>query len=514
MKDVSAVRQPSHRSRRRAVATIVSILALAAVQALAGPAAGAQGTTDWPNYLSDKSGDSFTPETLITPANAPSLKARPGWPVHLAGTLSAQPVVTNGFIYQGTWAGYEYALCETACNGHASGFTAWRTDLGKSSTTTCETANIGIASTAAVASVTLPGATSPTSLLFVGGGGNVVPAGLQQGASIFALDAMTGAIKWQTVLGASPATLIWSSPVVHTPTNATVPSVYIGVASFDDCPLVRGALVQLNAATGAVQHTFYTVPEGCVGGGVWGTPTIDPATGYLYVATGNADHCSVAEPNAVSVLKLRSSDLALVNHWQLPMAEWADDPDFGSVPTLFRGTVTPGGKNRALLGIPNKNGIYYVLDRNNLSAGPVARLTIAIAGGCPDCGQGSISPAAYDGQHIYVAGGTSQYGSKTVPGVLRAFDPNNLGKPLWQHALNSGPVLGAVTAAPGVVVVGEGHTMVMVGSADGKTLFSHNVNTINTTSPAIFYAPVSIAHGMVLEGDTHAYLYLYSVNGT
>ncbi len=36
---------------------------------------------------------------------------------------------------------------------------------------------------------------------------------------------------------------------------------------------------------------------------------------------------------------------------------------------LFSATI--GGVNRQLVGAVNKNGIYYVLDRNDLAAGPV-----------------------------------------------------------------------------------------------------------------------------------------------
>ena len=74
---------------------------------------------------------------------------------------------------------------------------------------------------------------------------------------------------------------MWSSPAVFGN------SVYIGVSSFGDCPLVQGQLVQLDRTTGAVQHTFKTVPDGCIGGGVWGSPTIDAAAGTIYFTTGN-----------------------------------------------------------------------------------------------------------------------------------------------------------------------------------------------------------------------------------
>src|SRR5207244_5741810 len=164
--------------------------------------------------------------------------------------------------------------------------------------------------------------------------------------------------------------------------------------------------------------------------------------------------------------KLRASELSVLGHWQIPAAEKTTDGDFGAAPTLFSGTVTPGGTVRSLVGIPNKNGIYYVFDRSQVSAGPVARLQVAVGGGGPLSGSGSISPSAWDGTTLYVAGGNTNINGTSYAGGVRAFNPNNLSTPLWQHGLADGPVLAAVTAAPGLVVVGEGHYTVVVDGSN------------------------------------------------
>src|SRR2546430_9162144 len=52
---------------------------------------------------------------------------------------------------------------------------------------------------------------------------------------------ISGQILWRSPLGASPNHLIWSSPAVYHD------SVYVGVSSFDDCPLVQGKLVKVSA---------------------------------------------------------------------------------------------------------------------------------------------------------------------------------------------------------------------------------------------------------------------------
>ena len=428
------------------------------------------------------------------------------------GKISTQPVVANNLVYWGTWDGIEHA---TPLPGSlASG---WATNLGAATSSTatgCSGSTIGVASTGAVATVTPTGQTSPRSVLFVGGGGTNTAGG--GSAQLYALDALTGSVLWHTPLGPSPNNFMWSSPAVYTYTNssgATVTSVYVGVASFGDCPLVQGQVVQLDATSGQMQHVFDVVPSGCTGGGVWGSPTIDQSDGSLYVATGNPGSCSSAQPYGEALVKLRASDLSVLGSWQIPGNEKTSDGDFGAAPTLFSGTVSPGGTLRSLVGVPDKNGVFYVFDRSQVSAGPVAKPHVAVAGDCPQCGKGSISPGAWDGTTLYVAGGNTTIKGTSYAGSLRAFNPNNLSTPLWEDGLD-GSVLGAVAAAPGLAVVGEGHYTVVVDASNGNVLLRAPVNSISTSSPAIFYGAPSIAFGTLFEGDTHGYLYAYTVPET
>src|SRR4029077_1007930 len=141
-------------------------------------------------------------------------------------------------------------------------------------------------------------------------------------------------------------------------------SVYVGVASYGDCPLVQGQVVQLDAASGNIQNIFDVVPSGCTGGSVWGSPTIDQSDGSLYVATGNPGSCSSPHPYTEALVKLRASDLSVLGQWQSLKAEKATAGYFGAAPTLSSATVTPGGTVRSLVGVPNKNGTYYVFDRS------------------------------------------------------------------------------------------------------------------------------------------------------
>jgi polyvinyl alcohol dehydrogenase (cytochrome) len=276
--------------------------------------------------------------------------------------------------------------------------------------------------------------------------------------------------------------------------------VYEGIASFGDCPLVRGGVVKMNAATGAIQSSFYTVPSGCIGAGVWGSLTLDPASNNLYFGTGNAGSCGSSEPLAVAVLEL-SPSLSLLGHWQIPSAQHGPDSDFGSTPTMF--TETINGTSTPMVGIQNKNGVYYAFRRSSVSAGPVWKTRIATAGECPQCGHGDIPPSAWDGGQLYVAGGNTTIGGVNCRGSLRSLTPS--GQLKWQKCIHSGPVLGAVTAVPGVTFLGAGNTFMGVSTSDGSTLFSY----VDSKAGSGFWGPASITNGVAYIGNQDGTLYSF-----
>jgi hypothetical protein len=476
---------------------------------------------DWPEYLHDVSGSGFTSETLINPSNAGSLKPQKGWPVALtngavcpstkdtcSNLIFSQPIVATvsgtTLVYVGSWDGSEYALCASSCTVGSTTFTTgqvvWQTYLGRNSGCggPLSSAIQGVTSAAAVAIVAVKGVTQP--VVFVGGGGDIAQSGaLVPGATaqVLALNALTGAVLWHTSLGSAPNTYSWSSPLYA---NG---SLYVGLSSLSDCPLVQGGVAQLAPGSGTVLHTFSTVPSGCLGGSIWGSAAAD-ASGNVYVATGNGGGgCKSPESDAPAVLEL-SPTLGLEGAWQVPAAEQGPDSDFGSTPTMFAGTVTPGGTMTSLVGVPNKNGIYYVFAQNHVGAGPVERLRIANGTGAF---KGSISPSSWDGTRLYVAGGNTTIKGTAYVGSLSAFNPNNLPSPLWQVGFTGGAVVGAVTTDPGLAVVGHASTETIVNAATGAIAFN------GSGSGSSFWGAASIAHGVMYVGDTGGTLHAFSVNG-
>jgi polyvinyl alcohol dehydrogenase (cytochrome) len=229
---------------------------------------------------------------------------------------------------------------------------------------------------------------------------------------------------------------------------------------------------------------------------------VDAAAGIVYVATGDADQidCSQPTPYAQAVVALRASDLSLLDSWQIPQHDRVPDGDFGTTPTLF--TARINGRQRALVGMANKNGTYYAFERTHIGRGPLWQVAIARGGSCPYCGDGSIASSAFDGAQLYVGGGATTIGGVSCAGGLRALDPAT-GAAIWQRCLAGGPVLAGVVSAPGLVLAGSGPEL--VGAASGSGQLQYKFTDPDPT--AAFLAPVWIASGVVYAETSGGNLY-------
>jgi outer membrane protein assembly factor BamB len=433
---------------------------------------------DWSTYGYDNARDNFnTAETIITPATAPQLKQK--WAHAGNNGISDQLAAVTGTVYWGSWDGYVHA---TNISNNAR---VWSLFIGQTTASTCNPPRVGVASSPTVVSVN-------GQLEVLVGGGN---------ASFYALNASTGSILWHTSLGSPPGTFIWDSPAVF---NG---SVYIGTSSFGDCPLVQSKVYQLDAATGAIQNTFNIVPGvGCLGGGVWGSPTIDESAGHIFFATGNgSSSCSSSQATyTFALVELQTSDLSVVDSFQLPSNQRPGDSDFGSTPTLFTtSTGTP------MVGVANKNGKYYAFNRSSIGAGPVWTDQVAVGGDCPQCGSGSISPSAWDGHNLYIGGGTTTISGGSCKGSVRKVNPDT-GSYIWQHCMGAGPVLGSVTAtASGVVAASQGNTVIVMDASSGSTV----ARLHDSLAGSKLYGGPSISNGVLFVGNIDGNIYAYSPNG-
>lgn len=390
--------------------------------------------------------------------------------------MPAEPVVTGKTVYWGSESGNEQATSLT-------GKPVWSTFIGQThASPVCHKVGLGVSSSATVASVSHGG--KSRKLVFVGGGDSAV----------YALDGRTGLIVWRRRLGALGSAFVWGSPLVHDG------SVYIGVASVGDCPLVRGALFKLSAATGTIRHVLYTVPAGCTGAGIWSSPALDAARKTIFFTTGNPGHCWRREQLAQAFVEVKASNLAVLASWSIPRRQQVYDSDFGATPTLFRATIRRS--KDLLVGAVNKNGIYYALRRRHLKKGPVWTFRVGVGGSNPGEGRGDIAPSAWNRFHLFVAGGHAFIGGRYCLGTLNALNPGT-GRPIWRDCL-PGPVLGAPVVAPGIVEVGAGRDVVVAQASNGAILYQDDTS-------GRFQGTASISNGSLYQGNNNGALYAFGL---
>lgn len=482
-----------------------SVLVVAALTSCASQSAPTSASTHIPHslplatYHGDDARTGYTVDTSITASNASQLAQR--WSIAVGASLSDQPIVDDGVVYWGDWAGQMHATT-------VSGKALWSTFIGiapKPKVCPYKLATQGVVSTPTVGTI------HGQNVVWVGGGAG----------QVLALNASTGAIVWSTLLGTSPEHEVWSSPLLY---NG---SIYIGVASWNDCPVVNGGIFRVNAATGAIQAVNHFDPSSkCIGPGAWSSASVDPTTNSIYVSTSNANlksnpgaTCQISEQEAM--LKLNAKSLATESVWALPKSQQLDDSDFGASPMLFSATI--GGVNRQLVGAVNKNGVYYALDRTNLAAGPVWSYTAEAAAlaqaegsntACENVNTISSSAWAGPGSPVIVAG-LAQSGSSCI-GTLAALNPST-GQVEWRTPLQ-GDIEGAVTEVPGIVAAGAGPTVNLLSSATGKVLFSYTEpkksppKGVGFGAPTgEFWAPPTIAGDTLYAANQDGHLRAFSL---
>jgi outer membrane protein assembly factor BamB len=460
--------------KRASRATCLAAL-LAVLMALTGAPSEAAGTGDWPAYLLGPTHTSFKSAAgIITPGNAGSMgpawvapvkpdpPTKPGQP---AATWLASPTVVGGRIYIGANTGVLYAYDLN------TGARLWKTFLGFQPTMTC--AGEGIVSTATVA------AAPDTHLLTVytaAGDGN-----------LYAVNAADGTILWSSKI-VDPGTtqnagFPWSSPTV------IGGRIYIGMSSNCDNPLIRGGLKEFDQASGDLLATYFTVPTGAKGGGIWSSAAATGRGSRIFVTTGNDDPNGTQSGDSFSVVRLDGHTLARQDLWTVPPAQLGVDSDFGGSPTVFQATLN--GSPTQMVGACNKNGRYYALNTTNLAAGPIWQFQVGVQhrphGQTGLC----LSAAVWDGVHLFISGPQTTINGTTYPGSVREFNPAT-GTPVWETGLplsvaGSPSMDGAgVIAVPTYdVTIGVNNAVYLINAGNGAIL-----GTVASDPSQIFAQPV------------------------
>ncbi len=176
---------------------------------------------------------------------------------------------------------------------------------------------------------------------------------------------------------------LWSAPVANATAGVseTSPGTYWNgeyiVGSAESDAGVRGAVQAFNANTGKLLWRTWLVPSpghGWVpktgdhgGGDVWMPPTIDPATGTVFVGTGNPspDFDVAVRPGCDP-----DSDATVAMNAKTGKIKWAHaevcndgwDYDSHQAPSLY--TISQNGQTIPVVGQGNKSGFYSIINEN------------------------------------------------------------------------------------------------------------------------------------------------------
>jgi polyvinyl alcohol dehydrogenase (cytochrome) len=449
----------------------------------------------------------FQPEPGLSASDLPRLGLQWAFGVPGAILMFGQPTVAAGRVFIGGQNGHVYALdMRTGCyywDYRASG---------------------GVRTAITVARV----------------GGRIVALFGDRRGHAYCVDAATGETIWKVTPDDEAGTAITGAPVLFENRLYVPITDNDGGAGGDpgyQCCKGRGAVVALDAATGAVIWTTYMTPEaaaqarnaigtqlfGPSGASVWAAPTIDVKKRLLYVGTGD-NHSAPATDTSDAVRALSLDDGKVVWSRQLLAGDaWNEacssadkincpepegpDHDLGSSANLV---ALEEGKR--VLTIGQKSGVVWALDPDD--RGRIVWQRRVGAGGR----LGGVQwGTATNGKAVFVAvSDIRRRGSlpdPTAGGGLFALAAED-GAVLWRApppdacgtSPNCSPAQSAaVTATPDLVLSGavDGHIRAY-SVADGRVLWDYDmarpfatVNAVESSGGSLDTAGPTVAGGMI-----------------
>ena len=523
---------------RRQVLTLTAWIGLAGVSSAQVPYARIRDARSepgsWLTYSGTYSGERFSPLNEITPSNVGTLRPQWIYQVQEAGPVEVTPLVADGVMY------VTEAKSRVAALDLRTGRTLWRYEPAMPKDVRAigfGPANRGVALL--------------DDRVYVG----------TLNAHLVALDAASGAVRWDVVVGDnSLGYAITSAPL------AVDGKVVIGVSGGEAG--IRGFLDAYDAKTGARLWRFYTVPgPGEPGHDTWagdswktgGAPTwlsgsYDPELNLLFWGVGNpapdwnGDARQGDNLYSCSLIAIDATTGALRWHFQFTPHD-THDWDANQIPVLVDAPID--GQPRKLVVTANRNGFYYVLDRTNgqfLRGAPFATQTwakgldghgrpIAIPGMEPS-DEGTVvwpslqgatnwfspsadvnrqlffvpvrelgsrfykSPVDYEPGKPFLGGGEEVETGDRVYGAVRALDLLT-GERRWEHRLLA-PLWAGVMATAGGLVFGsttEGNVFAL-DAATGKAVWDFQTGGPCAANPVAFLADgherVAVACGQTL----------------
>ena len=386
-----------------------------------------------------------------------------------------------------------------------------------------------------------------------------------QASNVYALNALTGTVIWQTKVEPALAVITGAPSFANGTLYVSTSSAEEGLAVNPryECCKFRGSIAALDARTGTVRWKTYTIPDapapttknsqgvqlwGPSGAAVWSSPTVDVEAKRVYVTTGDGYSDPVAKTtDAFLALDMETGKLlwsrqltendSFTMGCDLPSPMNANCPqskgpdhDFGSSPILVD---LPNNRQALIAG--QKSSVVHALNAEN---GEVLWQTKLGQGGRVG---GVQWGSAFDGSRVYVALSDVAMGVAT-PGA-RGAQPTMLGVPLLLDpkaggglfALNpqTGAIVwktphpgcgntagcspaqsAAVTAIPGVVFSGglDGHLRAYA-TTDGRIIWDvdtvreyETVNGVKATGGALDGPGAVVVDGMLYVNSGYAFV--------
>lgn len=353
-------------------------------------------------------------------------------------------------------------------------------------------------------------------------------------STLTALSAATGKVLWERRVGPYPGTWISGAPLAYGNT------VVVGVAT----PTGEGRayIAAYDAGTGKLRWRFMTIPgpgqpghdtwEGdswrTGGVGAWMTGSYDPASDVLYWGIGGPrpdfDPSNRRGKNLYSnsMVALRGSTGKLLWYFQ---STPADDHDWDAVQVpLIADRTVDGRQDRRVLWA-NRNGFYYVLDRDTgafvhgvpfvrenwasgldargqpilapKSRGPQGQVVFPSARGGtnwwppsydPDVGLTFI-PVLEQGMTFFPTEQTLPSSELSYYTAVRALDAYS-GKLVWEHRererTGDSTVSGMLSTRGGLVFAAADGQFFALDARSGKTLWSAGIGGSTYAAPVTF----------------------------
>jgi polyvinyl alcohol dehydrogenase (cytochrome) len=290
-------------------------------------------------------------------------------------------------------------------------------------------------------------------------------------------------------------------------------------------PAARQGYGLIDAATGEILQKQTTLTEeelaqGYNGGGVWGTPNVDPTTDYLYAPTSNPESKTrehawddavlkidlarerdgAANPNFGKVVGAYKGHPDTYTGYDNPVCQtvgedlWVNaitygssptcgqlDVDFGTSPTLWH------DKNGHTYGaLPQKSGEFHVFDADTMQGVWKEALFPTMANL-----NGGLGRAATDGETVYAV---------VNPGSVIAYD-GDTGEKKW-----TAPVGMPIPQTGGNAVLANGIVYWVGGTGAQLTALDAETGTVLYNSPPAYTTPGSpfgsLASSVVVAGNT------------